>query len=152
MRVHKLSELAANKDMPRKMRKAVEFLASPGTAGLPDGEYAVDGADVFARVQTYVTREQDRILFEAHKKYIDIQYIVSGCEKINCTDIENINIVKPYEEKFDICFGTADAALCFPLEVSAGELVVLFPENAHAPKLPAGKPEQVKKIVVKVSV
>lgn len=152
MRIYKLSEFIQNKDLSAKMKKAVDFLANPKSAELPDGKYAIEGNTIFAQVQTYTTAEPKKVLFEAHKKYIDIQYIVSGEEIIDYIDLENIEMVRPYDEKYDICFGVADLSMCVPLRLAAGDMVVFFPEDAHAPKLPYITPAKVKKIVVKVAV
>ena len=47
------------------------------------------------------------------------------------------------------CFG--GAAAWTPLLLKEGELAVLWPEDAHAPRLAAGAPGTVFKVVVKVS-
>lgn len=152
MIVYKLTDFAKNPNLSPKMRKAVDFLLKPETAALPDGTYPIDGRKIYAQIQTYRTAEPQKILFEAHKKYLDIQYIVEGREIINCVNLEDLDIVRPYEEKFDICFGLARMSSCIPLKLEPGDMTLFFPEHAHAPKLPLGAPQKVKKIVVKVSV
>ncbi|MBP5286545.1 MAG: YhcH/YjgK/YiaL family protein [Elusimicrobiales bacterium] len=152
MIVYKLADFAKNPNLSPRMRKAVDFLLKPETASLPDGTYPVDGRKVYAQIQTYMTAEPKKILFEAHKKYLDIQYVVEGQEIINCVNLEDLDIVRPYEEKFDICFGLASPSASIPLRLLPGDMTVFFPEHAHAPKLPLGGPRKVKKIVVKVSV
>lgn len=152
MIVYKLKEFAQNQSLSTKMRKAVDFLLKPETAMLADGTYQIDGNQVYAQVQTYTTAEPPKILFEAHRRYIDLQYIVEGQEVINCLNLEDIEIVRPYDEKVDICFGTGSMKNCVPLYMKQGDMAVFFPEHAHAPKLPFDRPQKVKKIVVKISV
>ncbi len=152
MIVYKLTEFAKNPNLSPKMKKAVDFLLKPETKDLPDGTYQIDGRKIYAQVQNYVTSMPDKILYEAHKKYIDIQYIVSGQETINCLNLTDIRIVRPYDEKYDICFGLASMGEGVSLKLNEGDLSIFFPEHAHAPKLSLSGPHKVKKIVVKVSV
>ena len=151
MIVYKLADFAKNPNLSPKIRKAVDFLMKPETASLPDGTYQIDGRRIYAQVQTYQTVEPKKILFEAHRKYIDIQYVLEGQEVINCLNLEDLEIVRPYDEKFDICFGIAKMSACVQLKMTPGDITVLFPEHAHAPKLPMFGSHKVKKIVVKVS-
>ena len=64
------------------LKKCAEFIERFEAEKLPDGAYEIDGERVFANVQTYRTKQQDEnSRFEAHKKYIDVQYVVSGIDK-----------------------------------------------------------------------
>ena len=152
MIVYPLTEFAKNPNLSPKMRKAIDFLLKPETAQLQDGTYQIDGSRIYAQVQTYRTSLPDKILFEAHRKYIDIQYILEGNEIISCLNLEDINIVRPYDPKYDICFGLPRMTDGIQLKLAAGDMVVFFPEHAHAPKLTMSGPARVRKIVVKVSV
>ena len=152
MIVYQLADFAKNPDLSPRMRKAVDFLMRPETASLEDGTYQIDGRKIYAQVQSYITSVPQKILFEAHKKYIDIQYIVSGQETISCLNLEDINIVRPYDEKYDICFGLPRNMEGIPLKLYAGDMSVFFPEHAHAPKISLMGTHKVKKIVVKVAV
>jgi len=150
--VYQLSEFAKNPNLSPRMRKAVDFLLKPDTASLPDGTYQIEGGKVYAQVKTYVTTNPKKIIYEAHKKYVDLQYIAEGQETINCLNIEDINIVRPYDEQFDICFGLPRIEEGISLKLSAGDMTLFFPEHAHAPKLSMSGSHRVKKIVVKISV
>jgi biofilm protein TabA len=138
--------------MTASLRKAFEFLRSPGLPGLPDGRVELDGSRVFALVQRYETAMTDAPKFEAHRKYIDIQYIVTGEEVLGWAPSEHMTITETYEADKDFCFGTVPPGKWTPVYLPAGRLVVLWPDDGHAPKLAAGTPSAVMKIVVKVAV
>lgn len=135
-------------DLPG-LHAALEFLARPGTAALPDGRHEIDGDRVFALVQRYPTESRPEPRFEAHRKYIDVQYIAAGEEVVGWAPLERLSVSEPYEEEKDVCFGSVSGWT--PVLLKSGELAVLFPEDAHAPRLAAGGPAQVVKIVVKVA-
>lgn len=121
-----------------------------GTQAL--GRHDLDGDRCFALVQTYETKPEDKALFEAHRRYIDVQFIHSGRESILWAPIAAMREeTMAYDE-------AKDAALWklvpdhTPLHMSAGHFAILFPEDAHAPCVVWQRAEQVFKVVVKVAV
>jgi biofilm protein TabA len=137
--------------MTDDMKKAVDFLRLRGIHELPDGRVELDSDRVFALVQRYETMQTPAPRFEAHRKYIDVQYIVSGEEIIGWTPMERMAITEAYDEEKDVCFGEEPVEWT-PVHLRAGQLAVLFPEDGHAPKMAATTPVRVMKIVVKVAV
>lgn len=133
------------------LQKAFAFLRSDNIHGLPDGRVEIDGDRVFAIAQRYETMIADAPKFECHRKYIDVQFIVSGEEIIGWVPLERMTITETYDADRDICFGTAVKGAWTPLHLRAGQLAVLWPEDGHAPKLASGAPSPVMKIVVKVA-
>ena len=134
------------------LQKAFAFLRSPGIHQLPDGRVEIDGDRVFALVQRYETMMTDAPKFEFHRKYIDVQFIVSGEETIGWAPVESMTITEAYSAEKDICFGKVAADTWTPVRLRAGQLAVLWPEDAHAPKLASNAPSPVMKIVVKVGI
>jgi len=132
-------------------KKAIEFLRRPDIHNMADGRVDIDGQHVFALVQRYETIKTDAPKFEYHRKYIDIQYIVSGKEVIGWAPAEGMTITEAYDMEKDICFGTVPKEEITPVYLQAGQLAVFYPEDGHAPKLAAGAPSHVVKIVVKVA-
>lgn len=133
------------------LRKAFAFLRRPDVSALADGRHDIDGDRVFALVQRYGTAVEAAPRFEAHRRYVDVQYLVAGEEVIGWAPLARLTVTEPYDEAKEAGFGTVAAGLWTPLVLQAGELAVLFPEDAHAPKLAAGPPSAVHKIVVKVA-
>ncbi len=134
------------------LRKAVDFLERRNLAGLSDGREEIDGERVFALVQRYETAKVIEPKFECHRKYIDVQYIASGAEIIGWAPAGSMAVTEAYDEGKDICFGTVEAGKWSPVLLKTGQLMVLWPEDAHAPKGAAGAQSPVMKIVVKVAV
>ena len=137
--------------MTASFKKAIEFLRRPDIHNMADGRVDIDGQHVFALVQRYETVKTDAPKFEYHRKYIDIQYIVSGREVIGWIPVERMTITEAYDTEKDICFGIAPKKEITIVHLHAGQLAVFYPEDGHAPKLAAGLPSTVFKIVVKVA-
>lgn len=130
--------------------KAIDFLKNC-PADQRDGTIEIDGENIFAIVQSYETKQQkDAPRFEAHRKYIDIQYLLSGRELMGWAPLESVTVAEPYDDDKDILFGTAPANQSAFISFTAGQAIILQPADAHAPGLAKGTPRPVKKIVVKI--
>jgi len=133
-------------------RLALDFLRRPDLRNLPDGKYEIDGEKVFAMVQRYETLAQAEPKFEAHRKYTDLQFLAAGAELIGWAPLGKLAVTEVYDEGKEACFGTVPpGSWTTPLRL-AGQLALLGPEDAHAPRLAAGAPAPVLKVVVKVRV
>ena len=146
-----LDNAARYASLNSRFAKAFDFLRGvDGSQAL--GRHDLDGDACFALVQTYETKPEEKALFEAHRKYIDVQYIHSGRETILWAPL------KAMKEETMAYSDEKDAALwklvpeATPLHVSAGHFSILWHQDAHAPCIEWEKPEQVFKVVVKVAV
>lgn len=121
-----------------------EYLKNPKEPG----EYHICGDDLFARVMEYDTRSEG--LYEVHNKYIDIQFIAEGAERVcygSRCDFKDTE----YDEAGDFMFLEGDAQK-LEFVLSKGEFAVFFPEDAHKPSLDTEQKNQVVKVVLKVAV
>ncbi len=131
-------------------KASFEFLQtlSPETE---DGSYEI-APGVKAFVSTYETMPDFPFGWETHRKYIDIQFCLSGTEHVKCAPLaEALAPTIDYDEEKDRRFYTGDPAHTL-ITLGKGVFAVFFPQDAHAPQLMLGEPERVKKVVVKVPV
>jgi len=70
-----------------RLEKAFAFLKNEDLESLEAGEYEIDGKDIVVLVQEYTTSPNPP--WEAHKYHIDVQYLVSGVEKIGYRPLKN---------------------------------------------------------------
>lgn len=132
------------------LKKVSDFVDKFNKNNLSDGTYEIDGKRVFAMVQSYRTKQQTpEMMFEAHKKYIDLQYIVNGIEKIRWASLDKVDLVEEkYSSGGDIAFYEGDAMFDFTL--TKNTFLLLYPSDAHLPGLSADKDVNVRKIVFKI--
>jgi YhcH/YjgK/YiaL family protein len=107
---------------------------------------------VKAIVSTYETKIKNEVGFEAHKKNIDIQYLLKGEERIACMPIEKLTETEPYSEEKDAAFYADDGVVAQTITIGNGYFAIFFPQDGHMPQLCVDKPQMVKKDVVKVEV
>lgn len=134
----------------KNLRTGFEWLAKTDLASLPEGKVVIDGDAVFAQIQHYETIDPSAAKLETHRRYLDIQYVVSGSEIIQWCPLAGLNTVVAYDQERDIEF-YADAPAT-DLVLHPGYFAVFFPQDAHKPRCVVGKVQPIKKIVVKVAV
>ncbi len=106
---------------------------------------------VKAIVSEYETKQENKHGYEAHKKNIDIQYLLRGEERVACLPIERLKETMPYCEEKDAAFYSADIRLQPSyLSLLPGYFAMFFPQDGHMPQLNVDNSMMVKKVVIKV--
>ena len=126
-------------------RAAFEFMES--AAGKEVGKYEIDGKNLYAMVQEYVGKEPHE-KFEAHKKYIDIQYIISGREIMESTALNMCGQMSDYNEVKDVQYYTCHG-LKTKIQAGEGDFAIFYPEDVHKPGIKMDD-SIIKKVVVKI--
>jgi YhcH/YjgK/YiaL family protein len=126
--------------------KAFSYLVETDFSKIDEGRYEIDGDKVYAMVQDCEGRGVDGARLEAHQKYIDIQFTLSGDELIGWSDVSTVS-GEGYNAEKDVEFftGTCVAWVAVP----ADHFTVFFPNDAHAPLAADGS---FRKVVVKIAV
>ena len=134
--------------------KAFAFLKELLKKPLENGRYQCPDCpegEIFANVSSYDSRPMEQAIMEVHHKYIDIQVIVSGEEKIYMPSLEEPVVTKEFNEAGDCAiYAMATPALNTCLTLDGGTFAIFLPNEIHAPNLAARESVPVKKIVVKV--
>jgi YhcH/YjgK/YiaL family protein len=143
-----LSHSAKYRALSPGVAQGLDWLArfDPAT---PDGRHAIDGAAVFALVQSYDSGPASAKRFESHRAHLDIQYVVAGTEIMEYAPIDGLTVTTPFDAQKDIVF-YADPAAPTALLCPAGSFAIFYPEDGHKPSCSVGAPAPVRKVVVKV--
>ena len=130
-------------------RYVFEFLKSHSLSELAsfEGKIEIKGSDVFVGFSADKGKEIQNAKLEAHDKYIDLQLLINGNEKMGikprnqCKTITSDNL----SDRDVVFFG--DECDDY-IELTSGEFVVFTPEMAHAPMI---SKDIVKKCVFKIA-
>jgi YhcH/YjgK/YiaL family protein len=132
-----------------RVKKAFDYLVSTDFENLEPGKYEIDGENIYAIVQEYDTRPLTSSRWEAHKKYLDIQYMVNGKEKMGYSHKNKMIVTHEYNEGKDALYLKGDGNF---LIAEAGYFAIFFPSDVHMPCIALNLSTPVKKVVVKVRV
>lgn len=141
-----LSFLAALSPLHRHFLKAFDFLSAIEQEGFPEGNFPLEEEEMIVIVEGTAGHGKKNARLEAHRKYIDIHYVLSGTDLIGWKPLAHCqNILQDYSESEDKIFFQDAPESWFSL--TPGHFALFFPHDTHAPL--AGT-KQVKKVVLKV--
>ena len=96
-----LADAARNDVTSARMAKALEFLARPDLAELAPGCHEIMGDEVFANVQELTTVRPGEKNYEAHRRYADVHYVISGEELLGVAPVGECEPVGEFSEADD---------------------------------------------------
>lgn len=133
------------------LQQALKYILNTDFSKVANGEYEIDGRNIFARVNTYDTEAKEVKKPESHNEYIDVQYLGYGEETIwYAPKNEDIKIIEDRAEKDDLLF-YEDAGEKDCVNLKAGDFAIFFPWELHRPGcMSKTAPCAVQKVVVKV--
>jgi YhcH/YjgK/YiaL family protein len=144
-------ELAVQFHKNRKhWEQAFLFLKNTDLEKSSVGKYELDGEELYAMIDEYKTRNEEDVMYEAHKVYADIQYLVYGEERIGVIDSTCSREVIPYDKTRDIAFLKSEKNN-YRL-ASSKVFFVFFPKDAHRPCVKINDNSPVRKVVIKIKV
>ncbi|MBP2625691.1 MAG: hypothetical protein H6Q68_402 [Firmicutes bacterium] len=137
---------------PSGLQKGLKFLLETDLSALALGRHEIQDSKIYAMVAEYETQPKEQRRLEAHKKYLDIQYICSGEEMIGSGSLATVSeIDEDCLEARDVIFYKGVAAET-EFILSHGMFAVYFPWDVHRPNCSNGeKAGKVRKVVVKIA-
>jgi biofilm protein TabA len=129
--------------------KAFEVLRDKTLTQKEDGKYAVEGDKIYYTIQRYTTKPLSEGKLEAHRKYIDIQFLLSGEELLGYAPLKGLTVAEVYNPQKDIAFFNTPKDITKVI-LEPGMFCLLFPDDAHLPCRQLAGPEEVQKAVIKI--
>ncbi len=140
--------------------KAFEILTDKTLSQKQDGKYSVDGEKIYHTIQRYTTKPLNEGNLEAHREYIDIQFLLEGVEILGYAPLKGLATAEVYNPQKDIAFFNTPEDIT-KVKLEPGLFCILFPDDAHLPGRyevsPAGGPcrqlagpTNVRKVVIKI--
>src|SRR5256885_2610102 len=126
--------------------EAFSFLKTHDLKTLAKGKYPIDSNFVYASITEDPSKDFDKTTWESHRKYVDLQYVIEGEEKMGIFPAIKAQVIKPYDENKDVANYVADGPL---YSAKPDAFFIFFPTDAHRPNITPGGNKVVKKIVIK---
>lgn len=113
------------------------------------GRYELQGENIFMNVMQFATQSPEQKKAELHQKYIDIQVLLSGEERIlfGLTDSARQCEERHAEDDYQLCNHIADEQA---LTLKPGRFAIFMPGEPHKPGCAVGDTGEIKKVVIKV--
>jgi YhcH/YjgK/YiaL family protein len=131
-----------------RFKNAFDYIHQIDEDTIPVGKYEIDGDNMYALVQEYNTKLKEQGFWEAHRRYIDLQYVVQGAEGFGFANINHLQ-QGGYDSSKDFLPLQGDGDF---FTLRSGCFILLLPQDAHMPGMALGSPAFVRKIVIKIPV
>ncbi|KFZ38907.1 hypothetical protein HR45_00435 [Shewanella mangrovi] len=134
-----------------RLKLALEFVATTDFSQLAKGVHKVDGDKLLAIINEYETKPQDQEMFEVHRRYADVQYVISGHEEFGYLPFHGQDADIAYDSerdfaKFDYEKHQHQAGF---MPLNPGVFAIFFPGDMHMAAT-LDTPVAVRKVVMKV--
>lgn len=118
--------------------------------GLPAPGTVIEDGSMFCNPVSLVSKPEAECVYEAHRIYADLHFIVKGKEGIATADVKDLKEKVPYDGEKDIAFyeGKADGKYV----LKPGDFMVCYPSDAHKVAIMEEAPCEIDKIVVKIRI
>jgi YhcH/YjgK/YiaL family protein len=136
------------KKLDVKIKQAFEYIENTDFTKLDKGKYEIDGENIYLLVNQYQTKCEINNVLESHKRYIDLQYMVSGSEIIDYESFSKQEVFQDYNIENDFILYNSTRSTKIVLD--EGLFAIFFPNDLHMPGLANETPLEVKKIVIKI--
>lgn len=101
---------------------------------------------VMVKCRPYMTKPEEECAFEAHEKYADIHFVVSGCECIGYAPVDSLTETRRDESK-DMIWLEGEGV---NLPLNAGDFMITLPDDAHMPCIQQMESVFCAKLVAKI--
>ena len=110
------------------------------------GRYEFEGG--FLMIQEGTTKPMCEGTFEAHRKYVDVQIMLHGCEELAWEEYNLLNSVIPYNEEKDQ--ERLDGERKHSMLISEGMFFAAFPQDGHKAVSHTDEQHHYRKAVMKL--
>jgi len=143
-------ELKSWRSNPRlkPFEAAFRFLERPDLKDLPTGRHELGGG-MYANIDKSPSLAPEKVEFEAHRKYIDVRYMISGQVTTGYAPIEKLKLHTPYDDKTEAAMYYVPADYT-KVKLYPGTFAVFLTGGGHMPNCHLDDVHDLHKVVVKV--
>jgi YhcH/YjgK/YiaL family protein len=153
MILDRLENAALYRPLGVRIALALDYLGRTDFSRTAEGRHELDGDRVFAIVQRYRPKPLAEARWEAHRQYVDVQYVAEGLERMGYAPLaDGLPVERAYDSEKDVVFFDVEGDL---FTLGAGSFAIFTPSDIHAPSLAAdmsAATAEVCKVVVKCRV
>lgn len=136
-------------EIKKRIKSAVSYLKNLDIESIPVGKKIIVDDNFYYSILSYNTKPEDECKLESHRKYVDIQMIISGEEIMDITDISRLTVKEEYNSEKDVVFWNVPSRMA-RTTLKSGDCVILYPEHAHRGAIRKKIKSEVVKIVGKI--
>ena len=148
MIIDSVSNCALYENVHTDLRGVFQVLQKVAT-GEVTGKTVLDEGNVWVNAPATASIPEGIRVFEAHRDFIDVHYILSGSELFGYSNVDRLMTTKEYDEEGDYELLDGEKSL---VVLNAGDFCIAFPQDAHIPFFQKCGDENLVRVVAKVRI
>ena len=148
MVLDKISNQTIYTGIHKGFKQVFDFINTNDLTAMELGKHTIDGDAIFVVLMEYTTQPVSECKSETHKKYIDIQYMITGEEQIGIVSLDGEIPTTPYNEEGDFMFYTLPTLP--QIQLKTEHFAIFFPDDIHQTMIEIDQPKKLRKAVFKI--
>ena len=146
MIVDNLNNCALYEKVHKDFAKVFEVLKKIATGAQAD-RIVLDEGNVWINAPFVASVTDEPKLYEAHREFIDIHYVISGAERFGCANVNCLETTKEYNtvDDYELLTGKEECII-----LREGDFCIVFPQDAHIPACQKVGNGELKRVVAKI--
>jgi YhcH/YjgK/YiaL family protein len=132
----------------KKYAAAFDYLQKTDFRTKEPGRSDLNGSSMYATLSANRAKLPETGKIEAHRRYLDIHYLVEGQEMIGSSALTGLELTDAYKESSDVEFYRRPASYR-RIEVRPGQFAIFMPGQGHMPGCGTDTSAVIRKVVVK---
>ncbi len=129
--------------------KCFEYAKNHDLLSYEKGSHEIEGDNLFVNIVEYETTTPENRFWEAHKKYLDLHFMLKGPEQIDVNFIDNME-QKEFVDKDD--FLPLEGEANSHVVLTEGDFLLCYPKDAHRTAVQVNTPAVIKKAIFKIKI
>ena len=129
--------------------KCFEYAKNHDLLSYEKGSHEIEGDNLFVNIVEYETTTPENRFWEAHKKYLDLHFMLKGPEQIDVNFIDNME-QKEFVDKDD--FLPLEGEANSHVVLTEGDFLLCYPKDAHRTAVQVNTPAVIKKAILKIKI
>ena len=129
--------------------KCFEYAKNHDLLSYEKGSHEIEGDNLFVNIVEYETTTPENRFWEAHKKYLDLHFMLKGPEQIDVNFIDNME-QKEFVDKDD--FLPLEGEANSHVVLTEGDFLLCYPKDAHRTAVQVTTPAVIKKAIFKIKI
>ena len=113
------------------------------------GKTELDEDRLFVTIRDIPSSPIENGVFEAHRRYLDLHYIISGTEWLDYAHLDRLTLKDDQLDANDYALYTGSGSA---IKLEAGDFYIAFPQDAHKPNCHIDNACTIRKAVYKIAV
>lgn len=136
-------------NLQKGIADALRYIQNNDLSKIQPGKYEIDGKRLVMIVFEFENTNSNECKLEGHRRYIDLQYWVSGSELMGHEILDAQPVLEEYDEEKDCAHYNCIASYS---RLLPGMFVIYYPSDLHTSVSDPLSKKRVKKVVFKIAV